>query len=1088
MPEIWEIATCYGCQILGMTTTISLQEIITRLRQPIPSLDELHFLLSAPLLSLGAHPNPQGSPKLATPPSTRQLVTLQSTILGYVFPAWEGQTELLWHFFCPPNGCGSLVLGALNVLTVPPLSPSAITILERFVAAYPLDQIWSIFHKELGAGSSSEVQWDETLKNWVSISIKATNARLGEVRGVLAPREFMLETCKATERIIHSVATNGQFSTETTSKLAQTITKLAQTGHFADGLFFLATLRACLAHWDDKYGRVWSQTTQNLPGTVLFSFVQSLVTFIDHSMSLPTSAAEEQDGQLTYREVSRLFALFFGSVIEAPPEVWNVVLGSGRSWSSRISRALVRWAVGAQAEPCATRLVEIDVNLVDDVLQNDIALEHDQENNGLSVLLEHVLARWTDSQHISRALLSEHRYLTSVLVLTLGGLIARFQETSVRATEGPSSTFPPSPPATTDGSKFHPLIVKTSTSPTFIRSVGTYLSHRDEAVRRCGMLVAEIMSGGKLNFGGWEDNNTESGDIGREKKAEWQAWAQELRTEAMDILNTLRYEETQPAQDPMSQAQRSSKADEPSIDPLLAQKQSSAAAEPDSDDDSLVGYTSPSPTSSRAPSPTPSELADPTLRRRPIPRPVYLAELGALLVEAPKNAVEVQPAEGFGLGNKTRRGMGITGGRGGGDAEDEKARVELALEVGAELVRKKRGYGSELEENAINLAYLFMGLQDNYELDRFEERRQSVLVALVACCPTKATPTIIEQFFHHQYSTSQRFTMLNALALGARELAGLPIPPPPSDTSKRPRIDFPSKVLPEAAHLKYMRENDLPPPANRIEGPRKQLIEGMGSQVSTLVDDLSGMAIRRSKEETEESIPQIVRERSLRVGHKRAPGVTPAGSDSQLKLGYLSSQTPVIPFAQVAAEYFVSPLIHRFWTHLRSSMTHEAYARNGGYLKAGAGTGMILSPLVMAHLLGTLAVLLHAARHSPPFLHVLAPDAAELALAVGTRPLSRNGGEEGTETRVIAGALELALTVLDSALELDEGQTFALEKADLLLGIGQWASTVFEGLDKGERAPGVGGRDEERAVRLSAGLVLTCERIVSKWRRSIPWN
>ncbi|ELU38296.1 telomere length regulation domain-containing protein [Rhizoctonia solani AG-1 IA] len=218
-----------------------------------------------------------------------------------------------------------------------------------------------------------------------------------------------------------------------------------------------------------------------------------------------------------------------------------------------------------------------------------------------------------------------------------------------------------------------------------------------------------------------------------------------------------------------------------------------------------------------------------------------------------------------------------------------------------------------------------MGLQDNYELDRFEERRQSVLVALVACCPTKAAPTIIEQFFHHQYSTSQRFTMLNALALGARELAGLPIPPPPSDTSKRPRIDFPSKVLPEAAHLKYMRENDVPPPANRIEGPRKQLIEGMGSQVSTLVDDLSGMAIRRSKEETEESIPQIVRERSLRVGHKRAPGVTPAGSDSQLKLGYLSSQTPVIPFAQVAAEYFVSPLIHRFWTHLQSSMTHEAY-------------------------------------------------------------------------------------------------------------------------------------------------------------------
>jgi telomere length regulation protein len=130
-----------------------------------------------------------------------------------------------------------------------------------------------------------------------------------------------------------------------------------------------------------------------------------------------------------------------------------------------------------------------------------------------------------------------------------------------------------------------------------------------------------------------------------------------------------------------------------------AQKgQNNVTPELDSDDDSSTGYTSPSPTSSRAPSPTPSELADSAFRRCPIPRPVYLAELGALLVEAPKNAVEVESAEGLGLGPKTRREIGITGGRAGGDAEDEKARADLALEIGAELVRKKRGYGSELGE------------------------------------------------------------------------------------------------------------------------------------------------------------------------------------------------------------------------------------------------------------------------------------------------------------------------------------------------------------------------------------------------------
>jgi telomere length regulation protein len=345
--------------------------------------------------------------------------------------------------------------------------------------------------------------------------------------------------------------------------------------------------------------------------------------------------------------------------------------------------------------------------------------------------------------------------------------------------------------------------------------------------------------------------------------------------------------------------------------------------------------------------------------------------------------------------------------------------------------------------------------------------------------------------------------MLNALAIGARELAGLPIPPPPNESSKRPRIDFPSKVLPGSAHVEYLGAGDLPVPSanyGRIEGRSRQQIEDMRSQISSLANELSGVAIARSKQETEESIPQVVRERALRVGSKPAPGIVPIDSthgnpQAPAALGYLCSQTPVVPFAQVAAEYFITPLINRFWAHLQSSFAHEAYTANRSGVRTGTGTGLILNPLVLTHLLGTLAVLLHAARHAPAFLHVLAPDAAELALTIGTRPLSHNhqpevddqtnGESAGTEAGVLAGALELALTVLDSALELDGGQVFALERTDLLLGIGQWASMVFEALDKGERVPGTGGKDEDRAARIAAGLVLTSERIVSRWRRSI---
>jgi telomere length regulation protein len=91
-------------------------------------------------------------------------------------------------------------------------------------------------------------------------------------------------------------------------------------------------------------------------------------------------------------------------------------------------------------------------------------------------------------------------------------------------------------------------------------------------------------------------------------------------------------------------------------------------------DDSLTGYAS--PPSSRSPSPTPSELAeiekDPTLRvgRTKISRPVYLAQLGEM-IRGPS-------------GLKT-------------DQENQEAeRIEIALDVAEELIRRKRGYGTEL--------------------------------------------------------------------------------------------------------------------------------------------------------------------------------------------------------------------------------------------------------------------------------------------------------------------------------------------------------------------------------------------------------
>jgi len=45
-----------------------------------------------------------------------------------------------------------------------------------------------------------------------------------------------------------------------------------------------------------------------------------------------------------------------------------------------------------------------------------------------------------------------------------------------------------------------------------------------------------------------------------------------------------------------------------------------------------------------------------------------------------------------------------------------------------------------LDENAVNLVYGFLSLNDPYELEGFSEKRQGAMNALVACAPKKAAP------------------------------------------------------------------------------------------------------------------------------------------------------------------------------------------------------------------------------------------------------------------------------------------------------------------------------------------------------------
>ncbi|KAH0584293.1 DNA replication checkpoint protein tel2 [Termitomyces sp. J132] len=580
-------------------------------------------------------------------------------------------------------------------------------------------------------------------------------------------------------------------------------------------------------------------------------------------------------------------------------------------------------------------------------------------------------------------------------------------------------------------------ITSVSLAPPFISGIGLYVGHLDSSVRRCGMLAAEVVAqraGKILDFGEWDGE-----DSGK-------PWAREVRQLLQMRDGDVDLEDVTPTDNVDSSDVKGG--------PVLSDTARATFREPPDgydSDDSLTGYASPS--SSRSASPTPSELdaieKDPALNVgvKKVPRPVYLAQLGDLLRS--------------------------TGGTKSSNEPDDADKVEMALKYAEELIRKKRGYGAELDENAVNLVYGLIGLQNNYELENFEEKRQDALNALVACAPRKSTPALIEEFFKNQYSTSQRYVALNALALGAREMASLPIPSPKVNPD---RISFPSKQLPTPLHQRYLEDG--------------------GQQLIPLImDSISNHVIDKEKDASVDKVPEIVRERRLRISK---PKITPVSSAGATLVTPLSmSLQRLTPFIEVATEYFIAPLINQFWLFLRDERTREERTAHhqGRQQYHGAGTGLILNPVVLSHFLRTVAILVHAAQNAPEWMAVVAPDALELAVTIGTRPVSRietdieddeeSGGQRGKEASVLSAALELALVVLDGCLEIDGGRTISLEYTTLLLGVGEWAGCLFAQLEKGIKVQGTGGVHEIKLRRAAAGVLLKIDDLISKWRRSM---
>ena len=342
----------------------------------------------------------------------------------------------------------------------------------------------------------------------------------------------------------------------------------------------------------------------------------------------------------------------------------------------------------------------------------------------------------------------------------------------------------------------------------------------------------------------------------------------------------------------------------------------------------------------------------------------------------------------------------------------------LALLTAPNLIRRKANFGTEVSSHAEELATLLTGLSDKFEIADFAKMRLQGMIAILISQPLKMGQWFAKTFFDGDYSLSQRLSILTTLGLGARELGGLKGEDGDlTGANIPPEALFPSKLLPSKLHKIYA-------------GPSTSLIDSIASQLeSTMIQPL---AI--------EAADQLSGPNALKV------------RTFSSRLAVNAKRTKAIPnaLAKVVADGFFFPLTGRWWVQMRTySDKHVQY-----------------TPMVLAHFLKTLALILHASGRATLALPQMTREFWDLLLAIRAEAL-------GAESNVLEALLFAFLTLLDVN---EDKRRLADDHARELLETMKWAEMVM--------AQHRGGEAEGDRVRgLAAGVLVRCQQVVEKYQR-----
>jgi telomere length regulation protein len=381
---------------------------------------------------------------------------------------------------------------------------------------------------------------------------------------------------------------------------------------------------------------------------------------------------------------------------------------------------------------------------------------------------------------------------------------------------------------------------------------------------------------------------------------------------------------------------------------------------------------------------------------------------------------------------------------------------KLALSTAPSLIRRKANYGTEVVSHAEELASLLIGLQDKYDLDEFHNLRLQGMVAVIVAQPKKMAPWFAKTFFDGDYSLSQRASILIALGLSGREVAGF-------ETSEyASAAHFPSKTLPSKVERHYL----LSPSASSRPHAGANLKALPPNALDTLAQSLSQTFLAPMAAEAADAVtgPDALKLSSFTSRLQQSQSRGGVITKSKAKIAGIRS----IPntTASIISTSFFFPLSSRFQAAMRSSASK-----------------IIFQPYLLSLYLKTLALLIHAAGPSTLALPQMTAELWDLLLSVRGRCLGSNTLEsEGEGDLAVTHAVLLALAAL---LDVNENNVRELceRQGRQVVETMEWVSVVFGNTRGGGGVGGDSGGGEENNVKmLAAGILIRLREAVDKYQ------